>query len=101
MTKYHCKRSEPEKKSLVIKYFPSLPSSSSLLLTDHFSLCHTVSLTSWFTRLASFYFLFSDGRGPAGRGEGEVAQQRRGEAGQARPRAQPLGAEAAPDPGPG
>ena len=40
VTKYHCKRSEPEKKSLVIKYFPSL-SSSSLLLTDHFSLCHT------------------------------------------------------------
>ena len=23
VTKYHCKRSEPEKKSLVIKYFPS------------------------------------------------------------------------------
>ena len=41
---YHCKRSEPEKKSLIIKII-SLPSSS-LLLTDHFSLCHT-SLTCW------------------------------------------------------
>ena len=52
---------------------------------------------------SSFYFLFSDSsRGPSlGRGEGEVAEDRRGQARQPRPRGQPLGSEASPDSGPG
>ena len=36
-----------------------------------------------------------------GRGEGEVAQDGRGQPGQPRPRCQPLGSEAPPDPRPG
>ena len=99
MTKYHCKRSEPEKKSLVIKYFSPLPSSS-LLLTDHFSSVTLEFDFSWFPQL-SFYFLFSDSDLGPGAGEGEVSHQGRGEAGQPRPLCQPLGTEAAPDPGPG
>ena len=69
--------------------------------------CWLITLLSvtrvWLDLASSFYFLFSDSsRGRSlGRGEGEVAEDRRGQPRQPRPRCQPLGSEASPDPGPG